>query len=148
MSLQIPKFGLPQLLKDGYRHMQGLEEAVFRNISACQGLSQMTKTSLGPNGRNKIIINHLEKLFVTNDAATIIKELEVQHPAAKLLVLASQQQEAEMGDGTNLVIVLAGELLVMAEYLLKMGLHPSEIIDGYTLASRKALEFLQGKYLF
>ncbi|KAI8607339.1 chaperonin Cpn60/TCP-1 family, partial [Chytriomyces sp. MP71] len=131
------------MLKDGYKHMQGLDEAVYRNIAATRELSQITRTSLGPNGRNKMVINHLEKLFVTSDAATIIKELEVIHPAAKLLVMASQQQEAEMGDGTNFVVVFAGELLQKAEYLLKMGLHPSEIIDGYEVAVKKAFEILQ-----
>ncbi|RUS14466.1 T-complex protein 1 theta subunit [Endogone sp. FLAS-F59071] len=89
-----------------------------------------------------MVINHLEKLFVTNDAATIIRELEVVHPAAKLLVMASQQQEAEIGDATNFVVVFAGELLQKAEYLLRMGLHPSEIVQGYELAREKALEIL------
>ncbi|KAJ3131796.1 T-complex protein 1 subunit theta [Physocladia obscura] len=123
--------------------MQGLDEAVYRNIAATRELSQITRTSLGPNGRNKMVINHLEKLFVTNDAATIIKELEVIHPAAKLLVMASQQQEAEMGDATNFVVVFAGELLQQAEYLLKMGLVPSEIIDGYDVAAKKSFEIIQ-----
>ncbi|KAI9353582.1 chaperonin Cpn60/TCP-1 family [Obelidium mucronatum] len=143
MALKIPKMGLNTMLKDGYKHMQGLDEAVYRNIAATRELSQITRTSLGPNGRNKMVINHLEKLFVTNDAATIIKELEVIHPAAKLLVMASQQQEAEMGDATNFVVVFAGELLQQAEYLLKMGLHPSEIIDGYEVAVKKSYEILQ-----
>ncbi|KAJ3083712.1 T-complex protein 1 subunit theta, partial [Quaeritorhiza haematococci] len=123
-------------------HLQGVDEAVIRNIHATKELSQITKTSLGPNGRNKMVINHLEKLFVTNDAATIMKELEVVHPAAKMLVLASQQQETEMGDGTNFVVVVAGELLQQAEYLLRMGLHPSEILEGYAIAGKKALELL------
>eukprot|EP00842_Homolaphlyctis_polyrhiza_P005527 jgi/Hompol1/5976/HPOL_002132-RA len=144
MALKIPKIGLPQMLKDGYKHMQGLEEAVYRNIAATKELTEITRTSLGPNGRNKMVINHLEKLFVTNDAATIMKELEVVHPAARLLVLASQQQEAEMGDSTNFVVVFAGELLQQAEYLLRMGLHPSEVIQGFTLASKKALEIIEG----
>ncbi|KAK4055280.1 T-complex protein 1 subunit theta [Microbotryomycetes sp. JL201] len=96
-----------------------------------------------PNGRNKMVINHLEKLFVTSDAATIIRELEVVHPAGKVLVMASQQQEAEMGDRTNLVLILAGELLRKAEYLLTMGLHPSEVVLGYELARDKALEELE-----
>jgi len=91
---------------------------------------------------NKMVINHLEKLFVTNDSATIVQELEVQHPAAKLLVLASKMQEAEAGDGTNFVVCLAGELLILAEELLKSGLHCSEVIGGYTAASAKALETL------
>jgi len=88
------------------------------------------------------VINHLGKLFVTTDAATIIRELEVVHPAAKLLVMASQAQEQEMGDGTNLVLILAGELLKKAESLLVMGLHPSDVIQGYELAGAKAQEIL------
>jgi T-complex protein 1 subunit theta len=100
---------------------------------------------LHTTGRNKMIINHLEKLFVTNDAATIIRELDVVHPAAKLLVMASQQQESEIGDNTNFVVVFAGELLQKAEYLIKMGLHPSEICLGYELARERALQILPGK---
>jgi len=111
-------------------------------------------------GRNKLLINHLGKLFVTSDAATIIREIEVVHPAAKLLVMASQAQEAEvrqpilldaiagltspqMGDATNTVLIFAGELLKRAEHLLVMGLHPSEIIKGYELARVKALAELE-----
>ncbi|KAJ1970040.1 T-complex protein 1 subunit theta [Dimargaris xerosporica] len=142
MALRIPKPTMPQLFKEGYKHLQGLDEAVLRNISAVKEMSEMTRTSLGPNGRNKMVINHLEKLFVTNDAATIIRELEVVHPAARLLVMSSQQQEQEIGDGTNFVVILAGELLQKAEYLLRMGLHPSEIIQGYELAAAKAQEIL------
>lgn len=78
------------------------------------------RTAYGPNGMNKMVINHLEKLFVTSDAATIIKELDVEHPAAKLMVLASEMQEAEVGDGTNFVIILAGTLLEEAEELLRL----------------------------
>ena len=103
--------------------MSGLEEATFKNIEAAKNLSTIVRTSLGPNGMNKMVINHLEKLFITNDSATIVQELEVQHPAAKLLVMASKMQESEVGDGTNLVVVLAGELLVLAEELLNNGLH-------------------------
>jgi T-complex protein 1 subunit theta len=96
-------------------------------------------------GRNKLIINHLGKLFVTSDAATIIREIEVVHPAAKLLVMASESQESEMGDSTNLVLILAGELLKRAENLLVMGLHPSEVILGYEMAVEKGRKELQGK---
>ncbi|CAG8654059.1 3050_t:CDS:2, partial [Ambispora leptoticha] len=143
MALRVPKSSYPQLFKEGYKIQQGVDEAVLRNIQATHELSEIVRTSLGPNGRNKMVINHLEKLFVTNDAATIIRELEVVHPAAKLLVMASQQQEQEVGDATNFVIVFAGELLQKAENLLRMGLHPSEIIQGYELARDKALEILE-----
>lgn len=111
------------MTKSSFLHNQlysGLEEAVYRNISACKQLAHTLRTAYGPNGMNKMVINHLEKLFVTNDAATIIKELEVEHPAAKLLVLASQMQEQEIGDGTNFVIIFAGALLEAAEDLLRM----------------------------
>jgi len=93
------------------------------------------------SGMNKMVINHLDKLFVTNDAATIVNELEVQHPAAKILVLASKAQQEEIGDGANLTISFAGELLQGAEELIRMGLHPSEIIIGYTKAINKVCLF-------
>lgn len=117
--------------------------AVLRNIDACRAISSTVQTSLGPYGRNKIVINHLQKMILTSDAATILRELDVVHPAAKLLVMASQQQEAEMGDATNLVIVLAGELLKKAEDLLRMGLKTSDIVTGYERAQKVALEALE-----
>ncbi|XP_065223106.1 T-complex protein 1 subunit theta [Planococcus citri] len=143
MALHVPKApGFAQMLKEGARHYSGLEEAVFRNIHACKQFADTVRTAYGPNGMNKIIINHIEKLFVTNDAATIIKELEVEHPAAKIIILASQMQEQEVGDGTNFIIILAGALLQEAEDLLRMGLTPTEITLGYELAAEKALEIL------
>ncbi|ORY69264.1 hypothetical protein BCR35DRAFT_326399, partial [Leucosporidium creatinivorum] len=137
--------GGSSLFKEGYNMHSGIEEAVIRNIHAVAELSEIVRTSFGPNGRNKMVINHLEKLFVTSDAATIIRELEVVHPAGKVLVMASQQQEHEMGDRTNLVMILAGELLRKAEYLLTMGLHPSEVVLGYELARDRAVEELESE---
>ncbi|NP_001168701.1 putative TCP-1/cpn60 chaperonin family protein [Zea mays] len=136
-------YGIQSMLKEGHRHLSGLEEAVLKNIDACRELSAITRTSLGPNGMNKMVINHLDKLFVTNDAATIVNELEVQHPAAKILVLAGRAQQEEIGDGANLTISFAGELLEKAEELIRMGLHPSEIIIGYTKAINKTIEILE-----
>jgi len=141
-SLTGGSFGVQGMLKEGTKHMTGLEEATFKNIEAAKQLSSCVRTSLGPNGMNKMVINHLDKLFITNDSATIVQELEVQHPAAKLLVMASKMQESEVGDGTNFVVVLAGELLVLAEELLKDGLHISEVIGGYNASCAKALEEL------
>uniref|UniRef100_A0A8C7IC44 T-complex protein 1 subunit theta n=2 Tax=Oncorhynchus TaxID=8016 RepID=A0A8C7IC44_ONCKI len=130
MAMHVPKApGFAQMLKDGAKHYSGLEEAVFRNIQACKELAQTTRTAYGPNGMNKMVINHLEKLFVTNDAATILRELEVQHPAAKMVVMASHMQEQEVGDGTNFVLVFAGALLELAEELLRMGLSVSEVLS-------------------
>lgn len=117
--------------------------AVLRNIDACRAIAQTVQTSLGPYGRNKVVINHLQKMILTSDAATILRELDVVHPAAKLLVMASQQQEAEMGDATNFVIILAGELLRKAEDLLRMGLKTADIVLGYEKAQKFALDMLE-----
>jgi len=141
--MHIPKApGFSSMLKDGAKYFSGVEEAVIRNIQACKAFTSTLRTTYGPRGMNKMVINHLSKLFVTNDAATIIKELEVEHPAVKLIVLASQMQEAEIGDGTNYVVIFAGSLLGEAEDLIRMGLTPIEVIEGYELALEKALEIL------
>jgi len=133
---------MQSMMKDGAKNYKGLEEAVYRNIEACRQLTKILRSSYGPNGMNKMVINHLDKLFVTNDAATMLHELEVQHPAAKIMLFASQMQEQEIGDGTNWVLIFAGSLLHNAEVLLKMGLSPAEVIEGYNMACRKALEIL------
>ena len=109
--MNLPAGGATQaLLKDGHRHMSGLEQAMLKNTGACKQFAGILKTSLGPNGMNKMVLNHLDKLFVTSDAATIVGELEVQHPAAKMVVMASKQMESEYGDGTNFVVTLAGQV--------------------------------------
>ncbi|KAG9792123.1 T-complex protein 1, partial [Aureobasidium melanogenum] len=143
MSLSIPNAPNSGLFKAGYQNYDAEDGAVVRNIDACRTISDTVATSLGPYGRNKIVINHLQKMILTSDAATILRELEVVHPAAKLLVMASQQQEAEMGDATNMVIVLAGELLKKAEELLRMGLKTSDIVVGYERAGQEALRVLE-----
>ncbi|XP_056015957.1 T-complex protein 1 subunit theta-like [Ostrea edulis] len=145
MAMHVPKApGFAQMLKDGAKHYSGLDEAVYRNIEACKELAATTRSAFGPLGQSKMVINHIEKLFVTNDAATILRELEVQHPAAKLLVMASQQQEQEVGDGTNFVLVFAGALLENAEMLIRMGLSVTEVTEGYEQALKKALDILPG----
>jgi T-complex protein 1 subunit theta len=134
--------GLNGLLKEGHKSLSGLEQAILKNIEACDELGRVTRTSMGPNGMNKLVINHLEKLFVTSDAATIMNELEVVHPAAKMLVMAAQMQESEYGDYTNFTITFAAELLRVAESLLRVGVHPAEIVIGYKKASDIVLESL------
>ncbi|KFA51986.1 hypothetical protein S40293_07729 [Stachybotrys chartarum IBT 40293] len=165
MSLNIPNAPNAGLFKQGYNkvtvfvvialaawlhdayhvpHSYDAEDgAVLRNIDACRAIASTVQTSLGPYGRNKVVINHLQKMILTSDAATILRELDVVHPAAKLLVMASQQQEAEMGDATNLVIILAGEFLRKAEDLLRMGLKTSDIVIGYEKAQNFALAALE-----
>lgn len=89
MSLNT-QYGINTMLKEGHKHYSGLEEALLKNINACKEIAKLTKTSLGPNGMKKMVINHIDKIFVTSDAATIMKELEVQHPAAKMIVMAAK----------------------------------------------------------
>ncbi|CAJ1432454.1 unnamed protein product [Effrenium voratum] len=134
--------GLQSLLKDGGKHFSGVDEALLKNIEACKNLAQITKTSLGPFGMNKLIVNHLGKHFVTSDTNTIVTEMEVMHPAAKLVVMAAKSQEQESGDGTNFCVSLGGELLLRAEELLKEGIHANDVYKGYELARDKALELL------
>lgn len=135
--------GVQSLLKEGGKHFAGVDEALLRNIEACKNLARITKTSMGPYGMNKLIVNHLGKHFVTSDTNTMITELEVMHPAAKLIVMAAKAQEKECGDGTNFVVSLGGELLLRAEELLKEGIHASDVLKGYELARNKALDFLE-----
>lgn len=132
--------GLGGMLKSGHRSMEGVEGATLRNVEACRGISTITRTSLGPNGMNKLVVNHLGKIIVTSDCATIVKALEIEHPAAKMLQLAAEAQDFECGDGTNLVVSFAGELLAQTEDLFRMGLHPSDAVAGFTKAGDKLME--------
>lgn len=138
-------YGLQSMLKEGHRHYQGLEEAILRNIEACREVSKITKSSFGPNGMKKMIVNHIDKIYVTNDAAAILKEAEVNHPAAKMLAMAAQMQKEDFGDATNYVMTLAGELLKKAQLLIQTGLHPSAIIKGYEIALEEGIKILKEK---
>jgi thermosome subunit len=129
------------ILKEGTQRSYG-REALRNNILAAKVLAEMLKTSLGPRGLDKMLIDSFGDVTVTNDGATIVKEMEVQHPAAKLLVEIAKAQDAEVGDGTTSVVVLAGALLDKAEALLEQNIHPTLIIEGYTKAMNKALELL------
>jgi T-complex protein 1 subunit theta len=133
------KAGAAGMMKEGSRLAKN---PTLKNAEACKDLANITRTSYGPNGQNKMVINHIGKLFVTHDCATIMRELEVEHPAAKVLVMASRAMEEEIGDGTNLVVILAGEFLNQAMPLLRQGLHTSEVIAGYQKAAKIALEEL------
>ncbi|KAK6062076.1 T-complex protein 1, theta subunit [Cooperia oncophora] len=142
MAMNIPKSGYNRFMKEGAQHFKGTDEAVLRNIDACVELASQLRSAYGPNGMNKMVINHIEKLFVTNDAATILKELDIQHPAAKIIIMASQMQEKQVGDNTNTVVILAAALLEHGAQLISMGLTPQEVAAGYEQAAEKALEIL------
>lgn len=144
MSLKLPTtVGHQNVLKEGTQVQHGVDESIYRNIAAVNQLATITRSSFGPNGLNKLIVNNLDKLFMTADAGTILKELQVQHPAARIVIEASAQQDAECGDGSNLVVVLAAALLEGAKELLTMGLKASVVAHGFRLGKRKALEVLE-----
>ncbi|MEM0490995.1 MAG: thermosome subunit alpha [Acidilobaceae archaeon] len=134
--------GVPILvLKEGAQRTHG-REALRANILAAKVMAEILKTSLGPRGLDKMLVDSFGDIVVTNDGATIVKEMEVQHPAAKLLVEVAKAQDAEVGDGTTSVVVLAGTLLEKAEKLLDENIHPSIIINGFTKALKRSLEIL------
>jgi T-complex protein 1 subunit theta len=134
---------IPKLFKDGYKQFSGIEESILSNTEAVRQFSEILRTSFGPNGMNKIIINHIDKEYITNDCSTIVEQLEIEHPAANILVHPAAMQEKEIGDGSNLVIIFSGELLKKAEKLINIGIHPSDIISGYEKAHIKSLQILE-----
>lgn len=113
------------------------------NITAVQSLAAILKTSLGPQGLDKMLVDEIGDVTITNDGATILRQIEVEHPAAKIMVQLSQLQDKEVGDGTTSVVIMAAELLKKANDLIKNHVHPSTIIAGYKLASKQAIQFIK-----
>ena len=130
------------LLKDGATETKG-REAQRNNIAAAKIIAEIVHTSLGPRGMDKMLVDDLGDVTITNDGATILKEIDVQHPAAKMLVEISKTTDNEVGDGTTSVVVLAGALLESAESLINQDVHPTIIVDGYRKAAKKAKQLLQ-----
>src|SRR3990172_4613223 len=130
------------VLKEGTGRTTG-REAQKNNIMAAKIISEAVKTTLGPCGMDKMLVTSFGDVAITNDGATIMKELDVQHPAAKMLVEVAKAQDNEVGDGTTTAVVLCGELLSKAEGLLDKNVHPIVIIEGFKKASDKALEILE-----
>ncbi|MCD6432392.1 TCP-1/cpn60 chaperonin family protein [Candidatus Bathyarchaeota archaeon] len=130
------------ILKEGTSRTTG-KEAQRNNITAAKIIAETIKTTLGPKGMDKMLVSSFGDVSITNDGATIMKELDVEHPAAKMLVEVAKAQDNEVGDGTTTAVVLAGELLAKAEDLLNQNIHPTVIIDGYKKASEKAQEILE-----
>jgi len=129
------------LLKEGTSRTTG-REAQRNNIMAAKVVAETMRTTLGPRGMDKMLVTSIGDVTITNDGATIMKELDVQHPAAKMLVEVAKTQDNEVGDGTTTSVVLAGELLGKAEKLIEQDVHPTAIIDGYKRAAEKAEEIL------
>lgn len=129
------------ILREGTSRSRG-KDAQRANITAAKIIAESVKTSLGPKGMDKMLVDGFGDVTITNDGATILKEMEVQHPAAKMMVEVAKTQDDEVGDGTTTSVVVAGELLKKAEELLDQNIHPTVIVDGYRDASSKALEIL------
>jgi thermosome len=136
--------GIPVLiLKEGSTRTVG-REAQRANIAAAKAIAEAVRSTLGPRGMDKMLVDSLGDVTVTNDGATILDEVEVQHPAAKMMVEVAKAQDDEVGDGTTTVVVLAGELLKRAEELMAKNIHPATIISGYSKALDTALKALEG----
>ena len=130
------------LLKEGSTQTKG-NDAQRNNIQAAKLVSELVRTSLGPRGMDKMLVDTLGDVTITNDGATILKEIDVQHPAAKMMVEISKATDNEVGDGTTSTVVLAGALLEKAEELVTKNVHPTLVVDGFKKASEKAIEVLR-----
>jgi thermosome len=134
--------GIPVLvLKEGSSRSRG-REAQHTNIMAARIIAETVKSSLGPKGMDKMLVDSFGDVTITSDGRTILDEMDVQHPAAKMMVEVAKTQDNEAGDGTTTAVILAGELLAKAEELIGKNIHPTIIIDGYKKALEKALEVL------
>jgi len=130
------------ILKEGSKRTER-EDAVKVNIEAAKVIAETVKSTLGPRGMDKMLVDRLGSIVITNDGATILEEIDVRHPAAKIMVEIARTQELECGDGTTTAVLLAGELLTQGEKLLALKIHPNIIINGFKKALTKSQELLQ-----
>ena len=127
------------ILREGTQRTKG-KEAQSMNFTASRAVAEAVRTTLGPKGMDKMLVDSMGDVVITNDGATILKEMDIEHPAAKMMVEVAKTQDDEVGDGTTTAVVLAGELLKNAEELLEQDVHPTVIEKGYSLAAEKAIE--------
>ena len=143
MSSNVQPGGVPVLvLKEGSNRSRG-REAQHSNIMAAKIVAESVKSALGPKGMDKMLVDGFGDVTITSDGRTILDEMDIQHPAAKMLVEVAKTQDNEAGDGTTSAVVIAGELLSRAEELVDKSIHPTVIIDGYKKAAEKALSTLE-----
>jgi len=140
-SIQQTPNGPVLVLKESALQEKG-RDAQKNNITAARLVAELVKSSLGPRGLDKMLVDSLGDVTITNDGATILKEIDAQHPAAKMIVEISKTVDTEVGDGTTSSVIFGGTLLAKAEELLSKDIHSSVIIDGYQIAAEKALEVL------
>jgi len=130
------------ILPEDYQRISG-KSALKNNISAAIAVADTVRTTLGPKGMDKMLVDSSGNTIITNDGVAILEEMEIEHPAAKMIVEVARTQEEEVGDGTTTAVIIAGELLKNAQSLLEQNIHPSIIIKGYRIAQAKALETLK-----
>ncbi len=130
------------ILREGTKRDKG-KDAQFNNISAARTVADAVRSSLGPRGMDKMLVDSMGDVVITNDGVTILKEMDVQHPAAKMLVEVAKTQDEEVGDGTTTSVIIAGELLKKATDMIDSNVHPTLITTGYRLANEKAQEILK-----
>jgi len=130
------------ILKEGHKRETG-KEAQRRNITAAKAVALALRTTLGPKGMDKMLVDGTGDVVITNDGATILREMDIEHPVAKMIVEVARAQEDEVGDGTTTAVVIAGGLLENAEELINNGVHPTVIVQGYKAAQAKSYEFLE-----
>ena len=141
-QIQTSAGGMPVvILREGTKENKG-REAQKNNLTAAKLVAEVVKSSLGPRGMDKMLVDSLGDVTITNDGATILKEIDVQHPAAKMVVEVAKSVDNEVGDGTTSSVIFTGALLEKAEELIDKNVHPSVIVDGYTAASIEALQTL------
>ena len=129
------------ILKEGTRREKG-KGAQFNNISAAKAVADAVRSTLGPRGMDKMLVDSMGDVVITNDGVTILKEIDIEHPAAKMLVEVAKTQDEECGDGTTTAVILAGELLKKSEGMIESNIHPTIIAGGFRLAANKAREVL------
>ncbi|WP_292376576.1 thermosome subunit alpha [Methanosarcina sp. UBA411] len=129
------------ILKEGSKRTHG-SDAQHNNIMAAKAVAEAVRTTLGPKGMDKMLVDSMGDVVITNDGATILKEMDIEHPGAKMIVEVAKTQDAEVGDGTTTAAVLAGEFLTKAEDLLESGVHPTVIASGYRLAADQATKII------
>lgn len=135
------RLGPPPILAEGTDRAKG-RDAMRMNIMAARTIAESVRSTLGPMGMDKMLVDSLGDVIVTNDGATILREMDVQHPVARMLIEVAKTQESYVGDGTTTAVVFAGELLKEAEKLIEMGVHPIIISKGYRLAAEKCERIL------
>ena len=134
------------VLREGTERKSG-KGAQFNNIAAAKAIADAVRTTLGPKGMDKMLVDSMGDVVITKDGVTILKEVDVEHPAAKMVIEVAKTQDEQCGDGTTTAVIFAGELLKLAENLVEKNIHPTLITEGYRMAADKAVDVLKGMAL-